>query len=55
MIDYNIEGYLSLNFSKKPLNDRNDEIICDHIEANELIESNQEYKYYFKYFYGHVN
>ncbi len=49
--DYNIEGYLNINSSKMPLINA---LKYDQIEVDEIIETNQEYKYYFKYFFRHV-
>jgi hypothetical protein len=54
LYDFNIEGYFNVNFSKMPLINKNDDLMYDQINVNELTETNQEYKYYFKYFYGHV-
>ncbi len=52
-LEFNIEGYVQLDSSNLVLN-QNGELQTDQIENEEVVETNKEYSYFHKHFYGQV-
>jgi hypothetical protein len=51
--EFNVEGYVQLDSSNLVLN-QNGELQTDQIENEEVSETNKEYTYFNKHFYGQV-
>ena len=52
--EFNVEGYVQLDSSNLSLTDKG-ELQSDQIENEEILETNKEYSYYLKHFYGQVS
>ncbi len=50
--EYNVEGYIQLDSNNLELTEKG-QLQTDHVENEEILETNKEYSYYAKHFMGH--